>query len=317
MCLSLKFNSKLENHSHHHDQTEALLASLKAFQSEISVGLNLLASNSKPGFEILSFPWILKCLEIFPIMNKAFSKLLVETNYPLSTWKGNCIDEYLNYSLRLLDMFNSISSSLSRLSHARILLSHAVSLIPNSPSLAAEKLKGIQLPSLGKVCGEKAAKKDEIEVSSINNEWVIHQALVMMKSIGFWIGGIVLSCLCGDVKPYMETREMASEISDSLAINLDERVFNEVLQNHGAWKEVIEINEEVDRVFAAMATADGSKAAEELKRRLQVFDKFLGEVKGKTNHLFSEVMAQRGELLDCLRRPNNGRNQKDFLCIEC
>ncbi|KAK6928799.1 hypothetical protein RJ641_005004 [Dillenia turbinata] len=302
ICRPLKFNSKLENHHHHHDQTKALLASLQAFRSEISVGLNILASNSNQGIEILSFPWILQCVEIFPIMNNAFSKLLVEINYPLSTWKGNCTEEYLNYSLSMLDMFNSISSSLSRLGHARILLSHAVSLIPNSPSLADKKIEGIPPPSLSKVCGEKAAKKDETRVSSINNEGAIHQALVIMKSVGFWIGGIVLSCFCGDVKPYMETREMASEISDSFAISLDSEVFKEVMENHGAWKEVVKINEEVDRVFAAKATADGSKAAEELQRRLEVFDKFLEDVKGKTNHLFSEVMARRDELLDSLRQ---------------
>ena len=42
------------------------------------------------------------------------------------------MEEYLGYSLSLLDSLNSISSTLSQLSQARVLLSHALSVNQNT-----------------------------------------------------------------------------------------------------------------------------------------------------------------------------------------
>ncbi|KAK4411099.1 hypothetical protein Sango_0182900 [Sesamum angolense] len=100
--------------------------------------------------------------------NRAFVKLVVEIDYPMSGWGGRADEEYLNYSLILLDLLNSINSSVSHLGQAKISTSHALNLIRNSPT--AKNLKKISGRSTGKDlrCSGDAkpyieGTKDEVE----------------------------------------------------------------------------------------------------------------------------------------------------------
>ena len=155
-----KLYSKLENHHHHHHhKSEALSASLQAFQSDVSNILNQLSLNSKPGSEILSLPWILQCFGLLPSIHRAFAKLVVDIDYPISKWEAASVEEYLNYSLSLMELFNSMSSSVAYLGHARLSLAHALSLVENSPTLAIERLKAIQPRSFNKDFKEVKLRK--------------------------------------------------------------------------------------------------------------------------------------------------------------
>eukprot|EP00257_Ricinus_communis_P023877 XP_015583988.1 uncharacterized protein LOC107262485 [Ricinus communis] len=137
-----KLYSKLENHHHHHrgrPQSEAFSASLQAFRSDVSSSITRLLLNSKPGgLEIMSLEWIQECFQVLPFINKAFAKLVVEIDYHMSEWKAKSMEAYLKYSLDLLDLLNSISSSLSYLGQIRLALSHALSLVESSPSSGIE-----------------------------------------------------------------------------------------------------------------------------------------------------------------------------------
>lgn len=299
---SLRLHSKLDNHHHHHHHgSEALLGSLQAFHSDVSNCLNQILLNPNPGSEILSLFWFQRFFELFPAINKAFAKLVVRIDYPMSKWEVDFMEEYLNYSLSLLELLNSINASISHLGHARFSLSHALSLVEHSSSSAMEHLKAIQPLGEGKACKEEN-KRSVRERPFSGKEEVSHQALMEMKSIGFWVCGIVLSGLSGNAQPYLEMRKLADSSANSSLKGLDAGVHEVIMERSSIPKEVKEVNDAVPCLLNAMVIGKGNNAAEELKRRLEVLEKTLDSVQKEVEDLFSEVLAGRNELLDILRR---------------
>ncbi|XP_018844458.1 protein BPS1, chloroplastic-like [Juglans regia] len=296
--------SKLDNHLHHHPlphQSEALSASLQAFQSDVSNYMNQLWVDSRSGSEILSLAWVLRCLGLLPAINKAFAKLLVDIDYPVGNWEVAAVDEYLSCSLSLLELFNSIASSLAYLGQARLPLAHALSLVENSPSSAIEHLKPIQPRSLDKDFRKGETKEYGKENIYSGKEWVIHEALIAMKSIGFWVCGIVLTGLCSDGKPYLEMRKSVGGLVFSSFVELDSSLYEIIMEKGAILKEIKELNDAVDCLLAALATGKHSEAAEELQGKLEISEKLLEELQKEVDHLFSEVLDGRNKMVDCLR----------------
>lgn len=295
-----KFYSKLENH-HHQQQSEALMASLQAFRSDVSNCINQLCLNSKPGSEILSLSWIQQCFQLLPMINKAFAKLVVDIDYHMSKWKAKSIEEYLKYSFDLLDLLNFISSSLSHLGQTRLLLSHALSLVESSPSSAIEHLKAIKFKSSSQDFKVQENKEDEKETYCSDQEWVICQALRELKSVGFWVCYIALAGLCGDAKAYLEMRKSFGMVSNSPLIDLDSSICGVIVEKRAVLKDVEELNDAAACLAAAIAIEKCDNEAEELKRRLKVFENLLDGLRNEVDHLFSKVLAGRNELLDGIR----------------
>ncbi|XP_061353838.1 UPF0496 protein 4-like [Gastrolobium bilobum] len=305
-----KLYTKLENHHHHHThthkdrdhhQSDELSASLQAFRSEVSTFIGQLALDLKPGSEILSLSWIEKCFGLLSITNKAFAKLVVDIDYPMSIWEVDSIERYLSYSLCLVELFNSISSSLSHLGQARLSLSHGLTLLENSPSLATRHLKAIQPGCFSNNFGKEFYTEDDKASIFSGKERVVDEAVKEMKSIGFWVCGILLSGLCSDGKPYMELRKMAGGFDGSSILTLDSKICEELMEKTPMLKEVKEIN---DAVADLLEASDEVKhdAAKELQTKLHVFEKLSDVVKTGVDEMFSKVMTQRSDLIDCFRQ---------------
>ncbi|KAF2293719.1 hypothetical protein GH714_004315 [Hevea brasiliensis] len=269
-----KLYSKLENH-HNHPQPEALSASLQAFRSDVSSFITQLLLNSDPGLESLSLEWIQKCFQILPMINKAFAKLVVEIDYH----------------------FCSFSSGQARLS-----LSHALSLVESSPSSAVERLKTIEFMSFTKEFKDQENKIDESkEISWSDKEWVILQALMELRSTGFWVCSIVLAGLCGDDRAYLAMRKSSGALSNPTLINLDSSVCGVVIGEGCVLKEVRELKDSADCLVEAIAGESSSDAAaEEMRRKLEEFEKLLDRL-GKEVDRSSLSCWGRNELLDCIR----------------
>ncbi|KAI9170014.1 hypothetical protein LWI28_021074 [Acer negundo] len=320
-----KIYFKLENHFHHHHHEaeaaaaeEALQASLKAFRSDVSIGLSRLLSNSKQGSsEFISISWIQQCFELLPVINKAFAKMVMEINYPMRKWEASSVEDYLNYSWSLMELLNSISSSISHLGHARLSLSHALSLVENSPSMAIERLRGgfhtkssikekFKRPKNNKVeDGEKEVEEEDRFCSK--KVKVVEEALMELKSIGFWVCGVILAGLSGDAKAYMEMRESEGGYSNSALKSLDSVICELIMEEEkrGVLKDVRELNDSANCLATALETGKGdssSEKAEELKRRLEVFEMVLDNLGKEVDHLFSKLLAGRNELIDGIRR---------------
>ncbi|KAI8028565.1 hypothetical protein LOK49_LG02G01539 [Camellia lanceoleosa] len=301
---SLKHSSKLENHHHHHHHhhdslSEALSASLQAFRYDVSNYLNQLSLSSKPGSQFLSLSWIQQCLDLLSNVNKAFAKLVMDIDYPMSKWDANSIEDYLMYSLKLLELLNSITSSLSHLSQARLSLSHALSLIESSPQSAIERLRAIEFKNLNKDMKEE--EKNEERVCS-GKEWVVNQALMVMRSNGYWVCGIVLSGLSGDIRPYLEMKKAASKFLSPSLMALDSGFYEAVAEKKWVLKEVKEVNDAAACLVAAMAAGErNDDAGKLLERKLEEMEELLDGIGKETDGMFSEILAGRTELLDSLR----------------
>ncbi|KAK7263920.1 hypothetical protein RJT34_31519 [Clitoria ternatea] len=304
-----KLYTKLDNHHHHrhtqtnhdqfHHQSEALSASLQAFRSQVSKFIGQLALDLKPGSELLSLSWIEKCFGLLSFTNKAFAKLLVDIDYPMSIWEVDSVEGYLSYSLCLLELFNSISSSLSHVGQARLSLSHGLTLLENSPSSATRHLKPVQPGCFSTKFGKEFFIQGDKARFFSGKEWVVHEAVKEMKKIGFWVCGILLFSLCSDGKPYMELKKMAAGFDGSSVLPLDSKI-SEMMEKFPSLKEVKELNDVVAHLLVASDEVKHD-VAKELITKLQVLEKLSDVIKAEVDDLFSKVMAQRTELVDCLR----------------
>ncbi|XP_044490055.1 protein BPS1, chloroplastic-like [Mangifera indica] len=297
---------KLENHLHHHrHEPEALQASLQDFESHISICLTQL---SKPGSEFLSLSWILQCFEILPSVNKAFAKLVVDIDYPMCKWEENSVEEYLEFSLTLLELLNSISSSVSHLGHARLCLSHAVDLVESSPSSAIERLKAVQVKGSSSIKDgfRKTQNKEDGDerLNFSSKEKILHLALLEVKRVGLWICGVILAGLSGDSKPYLETIKELGGLSGSTLSGLDSS-FCEAIKQGVVLKEVRELNDSAACFAAAIEAGNSSHGVEELKRKLQAFEKLIDSLTKEVDLLFSMLLAGRNELLNGIRKVLN------------
>ncbi|XWS32492.1 hypothetical protein CRYUN_Cryun23aG0163100 [Craigia yunnanensis] len=293
-----KLYTKLENHHHHHQlEADVLSASLQAFRSDVSNCLNQLLLNPKPGSEILSLSWIQQCFELLPLINRAFTKLVVDIDYSMSSWEVASLDEYLNYGLHLLELLNSVSSSLSHLAHARLSFAHALSLLENSPSWAIKHLKAIQPQSLSKDFKGHVNKEDGEDKFSSCKERVVNQALMEIKNISFWVCGVVLASLSGEAKPYLEIKQLIARFNSALLIGVDSCISNVIVEKGDGLKEVKELNNAAASLASAIVSGKSSDAAKDLERRLAIFEKQLEALEKQVDNLFSEVLAGRNELL--------------------
>lgn len=294
---------KLENHHpHHHGHGHDHQESLQSFRSDVSNCLNQFLSNSlKSELEIPSLQWIHLCFQILPKINTFFAKLVVDLDYPMSKWGGNLMEEYLNFSLDLLDFLNCISSSLSHLDQSRIPLHHALNLLENSPSTAINHLNPIQVKKFNSVPKEvKIENRGDCEVKLYSGEEkVIHQALKEIQSIGFRICGILLFTLSGNAELYKEIKKLGLECDVSFSIDLDLMFSGVMVDEFAELKEVMEVNRAVE-----MVEGKGSDAAKELKHKLSVFEHLVDKLTKEVDGFFSEILESRNRLLDGVRHHN-------------
>ncbi|XP_010269804.1 PREDICTED: protein BPS1, chloroplastic-like [Nelumbo nucifera] len=304
LSRSLKPSFKLENHHHHHHHhhgQEVFSASLHAFEDEISKGLLQLSLQSKPSSEILTLPWIRQCLQLLPTTKKAFAKLVADIDYPISSWELASVEGYLADSLRLLELLNSITSCLSHLAQARMAISHALSLMEDSPAAAMERLKAIRSFDFNKnhKHGEENEDNGQERYCS-GKDWIIHQALAMIKSVVFSLCGVVAVSLCGDVQACLEIRKAAGEFGNFSLISSDLKVCEEIIKSGSMLREVRDVNEGVGQLIVAIGSGQSSNAEKELQRRVEVLGKLLEGVGEEVDQLFSEVLMGRNDLLNSL-----------------
>ncbi|KAJ6692039.1 PROTEIN BPS1 CHLOROPLASTIC-LIKE [Salix purpurea] len=311
-----KLCSKMENRKKQRRQPEALSASLQAFRSDVSNGVHQLCLGLTPGSETLSLSWILQCVQLILIINKAFAKLAVDIDYQMSKWKSQSVEEYLKYSLNLLDLLNSISSSLSHLGEVRLSLAYSLSLVESSPSSAIEHIKAIKfINSSIKNFKGQGNIDDEKEIPCSGEEWIVHQALIELKSVGFWVCHVLLAGLTGDAKPYLKMRKSTGMFSNSSVIKLDMSISEAITDRGVVLKEVKELKDAADCVAAATANENLSFRAEEMQRRLKSLEQLLDGLEKEVNSLFSKVLAGRNELLDGIRHANDSNLDSMYKCV--
>jgi len=222
--------------------------------------------------------------------NKAFAKLVIEIDYPISKWEVPSIEEYLNHSLRLLDLLNSVKSCLYHAGQER--LSMSLSLIERSDPSVIQRLRSTQFKNFE----IKLELKDDVkEKNLVGKDWVIQQALTEMKKNSDLVFGIILSSLSGDIKPYLELKKLEESSKD----------FEGFIEKNAVLKEFQEINEAKTCLVRALERGESSENGDidvkKLETKLEGIQKHLDDIGNKVDGLFSEILAGRNEVLDVLR----------------
>ena len=120
-----------------------------------------------------------------------------------------------------------------------------------------------------------------------------------MKSIEFSICGVLLSCLYGDAKPYIELRKIAGGFENSLVSTLDFKITEKVAKKKPSFNEIEEINNFVAHLVASDEVKDD--ATKKIQRNLCELGKIFDDISKEVDHLFDDVMTQRIELVDGFR----------------
>lgn len=280
---SNKISSKVKNHHqcHNHRYEASDEASLQKFYLYISV------AKIMPKSDTVSLSWVRNCFSYLSDSNKAFARLVVEIDHPMSKWELPLIEEYLNYSLGLLDHLNLVKSSISHLGHARLLITHALSFVENSPLLAIERLRFIKFKNSDiDLKSEGGLKERKFK----GKEVVIHKALIEMKKNSDLVFGILLSILSGNVKPHLPKPEAYLKVFFKKNVTLKE--FNEVDEAKACLLWTLEMGENSERPV---------EDARNLKIKLDEIQKQLDDIGNDARDLFKKILAGRNDVLDVIR----------------
>ncbi|KAI3697465.1 hypothetical protein L6452_30493 [Arctium lappa] len=291
---TLGFSHKLHNRQY----CRMSEASLQEFRLVVAGNLHRVLESLKLGSEFLSLRWIHQCFQMLPIFNNAFAKLMVEIDYPVSKWESDSIEEYFDYSINMLELLNSISSSLADLNQDRVSLSHALRIMETSPDdVAVERLREIKShDSIKEFIRSEGGNGNGI---GIGKERIFREAILILKNTGFWVCGVVLSGLKSDGRPIMEM------MVDSSLVDLDSMFRKKMMEEGGLVKELERVNESVRLITSCVNGNGDSDAAKELKARLEVLGNELKGLKEEEEGIFAEIMAARNQVLEILRRNNN------------
>ncbi|KAG7028606.1 Protein BPS1, chloroplastic, partial [Cucurbita argyrosperma subsp. argyrosperma] len=93
---------------------------LATFEDSLAEGLIKLTPKSEN--DILSFSWMALAMKLLCETHKDVKTLIEELELPVSDWDEKWLDEYLDISLKLLDICNDFSSELSQLSQGHLVL---------------------------------------------------------------------------------------------------------------------------------------------------------------------------------------------------
>lgn len=285
----IKFPFKLEDD--HRSDHQAVCD----FRSKIASSINQVLLKPEAE-EVMSLAWFHNCFELIHTNNRAFAKMVAEIDYPMSKWGAKATEEYLSYTLNVLDILNSISSSVSHINSSKVSIMHALSMIKNSTCPA-------NFRKVMPVNPKKDFRPKGIEElrPTTDKEGVVLKGLMVLKKTGFLALGLVLSGLCSDSKAYMKIRELVEVSDDSLTRGLDSRFYKEIIEANGVSVEVREVNSAVDIVSESGLTGRCDEAIGKLKRSLEVVEDSVDGIEKEASNLFSEVLATRNKLLDNIR----------------
>ncbi|CAN1346975.1 hypothetical protein LINPERPRIM_LOCUS40945 [Linum perenne] len=123
-----------------------------------------------------------------------------------------------------------------------------------------------------------------------------------MKSVDFWVSSIVLACLSGDSKAYLELEESARRPGSMACLTgIDTIMWGFVKEKEIVAKEVEDLNDSAAKLAAEISSNRGGGVMEavDMQRKLDVLDKLVDGLTKDVDRLFSDILATRNELLRC------------------
>lgn len=289
----------------------------QSFDESILRRLNTLC-NSRSSVTI-NFSWLSSALAFLSFTHNQAITLL--SNPKLT----DSLNFYLDDSVKLLDICNSIASEIERLRHRRLLLKLALHLFnDNNNSEDAEKLrrarasltdwdnnlKGPRYESsknLEHLVIDLAFMLKEVPRGKISSdERIVRRTIHSVGLVTVFVAGVVVAALRGSTELGVAVRAPSEFLwADSF------NILNSAISRPGKKRHLLEELDDVEarlrEVIGVMDDAGGEKgeslngAVKELERVTETLGEGLERLSNGVNEVFNTVMSSRKEMLERMR----------------
>ncbi|KAJ6909991.1 hypothetical protein NC652_020868 [Populus alba x Populus x berolinensis] len=290
----------------------------QSFDESILRRLNNLC-NSRSSVTI-NFSWLSSALAFLSFTHNQAITLL--SNPKLT----DSLNFYLDDSLKLLDICNSIASEIERLRHRRLLLKLALHLFNNNNnSEDAEKLrrarasltdwdnnlKGPRYESsknLEHLVIDLAFMLKEVPRGKISSdERIVRRTIHSVGLVTVFVAGVVVAALRGSTELGVAVRAPSEFLwADSFNI-LNSAISAESGKKRHLLEELDDVEARLREVIGVMDDAGGEKgeslngAVKELERVTETLGEGLERLSNGVNEVFNTVMSSRKEMLERMR----------------
>ena len=290
----------------------------QSFDESILRRLNTLC-NSHSSVTI-NFSWLSSALAFLSFTHNQAITLL--SNPKLT----DSLNFYLDDSVKLLDICNSIASEIERLRHRRLLLKLALHLFNNNNnSEDAEKLrrarasltdwdnnlKGPRYESsknLEHLVIDLAFMLKEVPRGKISSdERIVRRTIHSVGLVTVFVAGVVVAALRGSTELGVAVRAPSEFLwADSFNI-LNSAISAESGKNRHLLEELDDVEARLREVIGVMDDAGGEKgeslngAVKELERVTETLGEGLERLSNGVNEVFNTVMSSRKEMLERMR----------------
>jgi len=291
----------------------------QSFDESILRRLNTLC-NSHSSVTI-NFSWLSSALAFLSFTHNQAITLLSNPNLTDSS------NFYLDDSVKLLDICNSIASEIERLRHRRLLLKFALHLF-NNKSEDAEKLrrarasltdwdnnlKGYRYDSsknLEHLVIDLAFMLKEVPRGKISSdERIVRRTIHSVGLVTVFVAGVVVAALRGSTELGVAVRA-PSEFLWADSFNLLNSAISAELTRPGKKRHLLEELDDVEarlrEVIGVMDDAGGERggslngAVKELERVTETLGEGLERLSNGVNEVFNTVMSSRKEMVERMR----------------
>lgn len=244
----------------------------------------------------------------------------------LSTPKlSGSLNLYLDESLKLLDLCNSITSEIERLRHRQLLLKYALHLINNSED--AEKLRRARASLSDWDNNSKGSRSDRtknLEHSAMDlafmlkevprgkispDERIVRRTIYSVGLVTVLVAGAVAAALRGSTVPGAAVRAPSEFLWADSFNTLNSAISAELTRagkKRQPLKELDDVETRLEEVIGAMDDAGGEKKSlngvvNELERATETLGDGLERLSNGVNEVFNTVMSSRKEMLEGMR----------------
>ncbi|KAJ6901320.1 hypothetical protein NC651_019175 [Populus alba x Populus x berolinensis] len=290
----------------------------QSFDESILRRLNALCNSHSSG--TINFSWLSSALAFVSFTHNQAITLL--SNPKLT----DSLNFYLDDSVKLLDICNSIATEIERLRHRRLLLKLAIHLFNNNNnSEDAEKLrrarasltdwdnnlKGPRYESsknLEHLVIDLAFMLKEVPRGKISSdERIVRRTIHSVGLVTVFVAGVVVAALRGSTELGVAVRATSEFLwADSFNI-LNSAISAESGKKRHLLEELDDVEARLREVIGVMDDAGGEKggslngAVKELERVTETLGEGLERLSNGVNEVFNTVMSSRKEMLERMR----------------
>ncbi|KGN56495.1 protein BPS1, chloroplastic [Cucumis sativus] len=296
---------------------------LATFEDSLAERLKKLTPKSEN--DILSFSWMELAMKLLRETHNDVKTLVEELGFPVSEWDEKWLDEYLNISVKLLDICNDFSSELSQLNQGHLILRCALHNLESTSSNQSVRApssldawnqhissRTSRVDSCYPILDSLGESLDLPKVKNSSKGKVLMHVLYAVKVVTLFICSVFASSFSGSSEWLLPTNVPDSFRWASAFTELQKYVNMEIKKIYSsgrftALRDVDAVNERVKKLHSMIqGNMDDCKEEfqnliVELRREAENLTQGVDHLTKQVDEFFHIVLSGRDELLSNLR----------------